>query len=276
MSHADFSTQERILTVINSSNYNGLDDIKSELGMEFDEICSALNISDNILEDDFYKENSLCILPCPKRSDFIGEQISNIFFDENGVLNLQLICFDSGNIKSDATGNVLAFTIPNKYLTNNNINEFDIHYYIQKNNLNKCEVITTTCPNWDSKMQKKDSSAIIRSIDELNNYKEQFDDTTIEKLNMDFTNLNISDQFFKENTLVLAYIPESSANFKNKIFSIATNKNNNISIQILSILPREAQSDPIQYQFAIVIPNGVIENADLSYLDIDHTYYSLY
>ena len=53
-------------------------------------------------------------------------------------------------------------------------------------------------------------------------------------------------------------------------------KNNNISIEILSVLPRIVQCDLIQYQFAIAIPNIVTENADLSSLDINHTYYSLY
>ena len=276
MSHADFSTQSRMLTVINSTNYERLDDMKLEFGKEFDEICSALNISDNIQEDDFYKENSLCILPCPKRSDFMGEQISDITVDENGVLNLQLICFDSDNIKSDATGNLLAFTIPNKYLTNNNINEFDVRYYNPKTYYYKCKVITNTCGNCDSKMQNKSSSAIIRSVDELNKYKEQFDDTTIENLHMDFTNLNISDQFFKENTLVLVYIPEPSGSVKNKIYNITTNKNNNISIEILSVLPRIVQCDLIQYQFAIAIPNNLIENVDLSSLDINYIQHSLY
>lgn len=275
VSHSDFSTPARMLTVINSTNYDGLDDIKLELGKEFDEICSALNISDNVLEDDFYKENSLCILPCPKRSDFISEQISSVTVDEKGVLNLHISSFDSGN-KGNATGNILAFTIPNKYLSHNRVDKFDVNYYNPKNNLFKCKVLTYTCGGWDSKMYSNDSSAIIRSVDELEKYKEQFDDTTIEKLHMDFADLNISDKFFKENTLVLVYSSEGTGSAKNKIFNITTNKNNNISVEIQSIIPRIIQNDLMQYQFAIVVPNRLIENADLSSLDISYTYYSVY
>lgn len=282
-----YSPEDRRVTIIKSANDSTAEKFKEVFGIEYEKICIGLGVT-----SDSFNDNYLCIISYAEDKENLYNRIERLYIDEDNKLTVELSSVPQiydvddvsipngavgGTLNGQTTGVHLALSIPKKYLKNIDTFTFNVVQIseLKPIDIEKCNVLSYRC-YWDSNVTDNKKSAIIKSTGELDKYMQQFSQSTVDEFKKQSKELNISDELFKDNTMVIANLQYGSGSYTDKISRLGINENNHIFFEIVSTLPSLVQCDIVQYEYAVIIPDKYLENTDLSELDFSNVIYRFF